>query len=500
MIMSFINALEETLGEDYNVSVTENGALAYRTSGKNAVDFFFKVSSYRNMDESEIKRDFIKVLTDDLAVAAKLLFYIRDVRGGLGERRLFRICLKCFDAKIVRKFVPLISEYGRWDDLWELLGEWKTVDKDIFELVKNTLEQDMKNVQEGKPISLLAKWLPSENASSFETRIKATVIRNGLSITSRQYRKMLSKLRAYLKIVERAMSAKEWDNINYEAVPSRANLIYNDAFLRNDETRRREYLGKLEKGEAKINSSVLFPHDIVHKYNAKRDVDPALEGMWNNLPVAPDMDNVLVVRDGSGSMDWAHVANTDCRALDVATALTLYFAERCVGEFYNKFITFSNYPKLIDVNGCQTLKAKLNRCYAEDDCSNTDIKKTFNLILDTAKQHNMSQDELPKTVLIMSDMEFDYATSSRLNEKLFQTIAREFANAGYLMPKLVFWNICSRTNSIPVKQNELGVALISGFSVNIAKMVMSNKLDPYEILLEAINVDRYQSIEEAVKG
>lgn len=498
--MSFMKAIEETLNEEYNVSITENGAVVYRTSGTNAVDFFFKVSSYRNMNEVAIKKDFNKVLVDNAITAARLLFYIRDIRGGLGERRLFRVCLKCFNPEVLIKFVPLIAEYGRYDDLWDLLGLYKEVDKCIFEYVKNTLESDMNNMKENESISLLSKWLPSSNASSAETKRLAAVITKGIGLTARQYRKMLSALRGYLRIVERDMSAKEWGNINYEAVPSRANLIYNDAFLRNDEERRREYLGKLEKGEAKINSSVLFPHDIVNKYRGKRNRDSALEAMWKGLPVTPEMDGVLVVRDGSWSMDWATLSGSNCRALDVATALAIYFSERCTGEFHDKFITFSANPKLIDLSDRNSLKAKIDRCNAEDDSSNTNIEKTFDLILDTAVKYNMSQEELPKTVLILSDMEFDGATSGRANEKLFTTISNKFKDAGYFMPRLAFWNLCGRTSSIPLKQNELGVALISGFSVNVAKMVMSNKLDPYDCLMDAIGVERYDPVEAAVKS
>lgn len=508
--MSFMNELKNTLNEDYNYSVTENGALGYRTSGKELLDMNFAVASMRNMSESQIYDKFIKAYFEDKTMAMRWLFFARDVRGGLGERRLFRAIISNMAKEypeVINRLIGLINEYGRYDDLWCLLGT--DVDGVIFDLIKNQLELDLRNMKNNKPVSLIAKWLPSPNASSIKTKDNAKYIYKNIGITEREYRKVLSKLRAYIDVVECKMSAKEWEDIKYETVPSRANLIYNNAFLRNDEARRREYLDKLGKGETKINAGTLFPHDIVHKYcegnsysTRLKAKDGTLEALWNALPnTVNGCDNTIVVADGSGSMTCTVDNNSCVTALEVANALAIYFAERSSGEFKNKYITFSSRPQLVDFSNANSLRDKLRIALQHNEFSNTNIEATFNLILTTAINKHMKQSDLPKNVLIISDMEFDYAQDyrSKMNERLFESIERKYNKAGYKMPRLVFWNVNSRTGTIPVKENELGVALVSGFSQNIAKMVMSGKTDPYECLVETLMNERYDAVEAALK-
>ena len=316
-------------------------------------------------------------------------------------------------------------------------------------------------------------------------------------MTSKQYRQMLSKMRQYIDVVERKMSAKQWNEINYEAVPSRANLIYNNAFLRNDEERRREYLDALSKGKAKINASVLFPDDIVHKYcggiygtNVK-SLDETLEGLWKALPTLTT-ENTMVVRDGSGSMMG--------KPMDVSTAMAIYMAERSTGEFHNQFITFGAKPKLISLDGMDTLREKLLKTYRETDCSNTNIKAVFDLILRTAVNNKMSQEDMPKNIVIISDMQFD-GVRFNFTEPLLKTISNEYDKYGYLMPRLIFWNVDEyHRNVVPIQQNELGVVLMSGYSQNLVEMVMSGETDPYECLVKQLNDKRYDAVEEAVKS
>lgn len=501
--MGFMDSVEKELNGDMNRSRTENGALGYRTTGKYLLDLNFATASLRKMQPTEITGKFTDAFLDNKLYALKWLFYLRDAREGLGERRSFRVILNHLantEPDIVEAFVKLIPEYGRYDDLMCLLG----TECEVYALaaIKEQLEKDLKDMEEGKPISLLGKWLPSCNASSKQTKKNGTIVRTYLGLSEKNYRKILSKLREYIKIVERQMSAKEWGKINYEAVPSRANLIYNDAFLRNDEERRREYLGSLEKGEAKINASVLFPHDIVYKYGCScstRAKDDTLEALWKALPDLVNGDSsTLVVRDGSGSMTWDNLGG-GVKPLDVATALAIYFAERSCGEFKDKYITFSSRPGLVDMANLNTLRDKLMRSYREADYSNTNIEATFNLILNTAIKGHMKQEEMPKNILIISDMEFDIATTGNVNQTLFDSISEKFEEHGYKIPRLVFWNAASRTGTIPVKQNKLGVALVSGFSPNIVKMVLSGELDPYKCLTDQLDSERYAPVEAAVK-
>lgn len=527
--MGFYNAMQDELLEGSNISITENGAVGYRTTGKSLLDINFAVASLRSASEQDIIQRFKKAFFEDKILAMKWLFFARDVRGGLGERRLFRVAMRFvseYEPEIVVKLLPLIAEYGRYDDMWEFLDD-EQLRPLVIEFVFKQLADDIRGMENGKPISLLAKWLPSENASSQTTKHYAGIIRRGLEQNSREYRKMLSALRKHLDIVECKMSAKQWGEIDYQAVPSRANLIYNDAFLRNDEERRRAFLSKLEKGEAKINSSVLYPHDIVHKYVSPgygnyrwssriKAYDAAIEAMWKGLPdMAQGNGNTIVVADGSGSMMVSVGGGSGVTALEVANALAIYFAEHSSGEFKDKYITFSERPQLVDFSGAKSLRDKISIALTHSECANTNIEAVFNLILKTAVNNHMTQEEIPANVLIVSDMEFDscaicnsgvsrdtygYGYSrARVSPNLFKTIAERYANAGYKLPRLIFWNVNSRTGTIPVRENDMGVALVSGFSVNICKMVLSGKTDPFECLLEAVNSERYQPIEDALK-
>jgi hypothetical protein len=515
--MAFMNAIRNELNNE--TKLTENGAVGYRTTGKKLLDLNFSVASLRGASEDTIINKFMDAYWEDPVTAMKWLFYTRDCREGLGERRLFRIVLKHLAQnkpeviKTVFSFAPI---YGRYDDLWCLLDT--DLKQNIILMVQAQLNEDVPNMINGKSVSLLGKWLPSENASSKDTKRYATIIRKGLGATSRNYRKMLSDLRKHIDVVECKMSAREWGGINYEAVPSRANLIYNNAFLRNDEERRRAYLGALEKGEAKINAGTLFPHDIVHKYGCGYGVDVTLEGLWKALPdTVKGCGNTIVVADGSGSMCSRVGNNTSVTALEVANSLAIYFAEHSSGEFKDKYITFSERPQFVDFSNARTLRDKMNIASRYNEVANTNIEAVFDLILQTAVNNHMTQEDIPANILIVSDMEFDscatcghpasrnvwgwYSSSCvRPTTTLFDTIAQKYAAHGYKLPRLVFWNVNSRTSTIPVKENDLGVALVSGFSVNIVNMVMSNKLDPYECLLDVLNVERYQAIEDAVKS
>lgn len=509
---NFISAVKSNLNTNHNLSVTENGAVGYRTTGKELLDLNFAVASLRRATPEEIASRFRKAFFEDKVVAMKWLFFARDVRGGLGERRLFRVILEDMARNNPEYLVPLIlfiPEYGRWDDLWCLLDtELASV---VLNDVSEQLTADIQNLKAGCGISLLAKWLPSINASSKTTRHYAKRICRYMNVTERDYRKAISALRSKLDVVEKKMSRKAWGDIVYEAVPSRANLVYNSAFLRNDEARRREFLASVEKGTAKINAGTLFPHDIVQKYTQGRSVprsyDSALESLWASLPdTVEGCGNTIVVADGSGSMT-ARVGDGNVSALTVANALAIYFAERSSGQFKDNYITFSMRPQLVDLSSGKNLREKLQIAAGHSEVANTNIEAVFDLILDTAVRNLMPQKDLPANILIISDMEFDSCAvvggSSRYSynrptASLFQTIAERYAAKGYKMPRLVFWNVNSRTGTIPIIENALGVALVSGFSTNIVKMVMNDKTDPYECLLDTLNAERYAPIEAAL--
>lgn len=503
--MTFMNSLRKHLNNEKQS--TENGAVGYKTSGKALLDLNFAVGSMRDWEDDRIISRYAKAYYESPLLAVKWLFYLRDIRGnGMGERRAFRVCFRWLvenHFEYVLRLVELIPEYGRFDD-WLCLLDTKANDAVIAEIRKQ-LDKDLSDMNAGKNISLLAKWLPSCNTSSADTREMGRNICRKLGLTEKDYRKTLSALRAYLQVVEVKMSDNNWKEIEYDKVPSRANLIYGNAFLRNDEERRRAFLDKINCGEAKINAGTLFPSDIVNKYfdRSKRwegrltQKNDTLEGLWNALNdyVGEDC-STLVVRDGSGSMQ-INIGDTSVTALDVSTALAIYFAEHCKGQYYNKFITFSSHPQMIDMANANCLRDKLEICNAHKDCTNTDIKAVFELILNTAVENALSQRDLPKNVLIVSDMEFDHALGKN-TAPLFEQIKKEYRMKGYKMPRLVFWNVCSRTNTIPIQENESGVALVSGFNPAVYNMVLSDELDPYKCLLNQINSERYDAVEKLI--
>lgn len=506
--MSFVNKLENELliGEN-NIKHTANGAVAFATTGKCLLDLHFSVSSLRNKSAQDIQDMFSKAFYRNPLYTMRWLFYASDVREGLGERRLFRICLEWLSQErpeYAKRVLLLVPEYSRWDNLFVLLDT--QLKYDVVEIIREQLLNDYKSFCKNEPISLLAKWMPSCNSSSKETRRKAKIIMDCLGCGASEYRRLLSKLRNYSNVVEVKMTANEWDKIDYNSVPSCANIKYRNAFMRNDGERRRDYLSKLNSGDSsiKINARVLYPHDIVHKYSYSR-YDETLEQLWNNLKdTVSGASNVMTVVDGSASMTIP-VENSSVTALEVAMSLGIYFSERLTGEFKDRFITFSSSPQLVDLSNCSSLYDKIKYAKKFNEISNTNIKKVFELILKTAINNNMKQEDIPSTILILSDMEFDdcVVMSNDYNKcnptkRLFEEISKKYRKHGYKLPRIVFWNICSCSGAIPVSSNELGVALVSGFSVNTVKMVLDNELDPYKCLLNVIMDKRYDAVENAL--
>jgi len=515
--MDFMNELAKN-----EKSITENGAIGYKTTGHKLVDLNFGIPSYREKADLDV---FDQAFAEDKALTLKWLLFLRDVRGGAGERKSFReFALHLFNKypKLALKFLDHINiaEYGRWDDYVWL---WDNVkDKNVKNMIAMTLSAiiniDLEAMSRGENISLCAKWLPSISTSSKESRRVANKLaKEVFKVSPRQYRKMLSKLRKYLDVVEVKTSANQWSEIDYCKVPSCANLKYANAFFKHDQERREEYLNNLANGDksVKINAKALFLHDIVHKYtsnifnywNSKYEEDATLEELWKAQEKVIGFKNTLVVRDGSGSMT-CNIPNSSVTAMDVADALTLYCAENSEGQYHNKFITFSSKPQIVDVNGKESLADKLTYLHHYTDCSNTNIEAVFDLILETAIKSKATQDDMPKSILIISDLEYDIVRSGNVwsydydhediaskDVVLFEHIAKKYEKAGYELPKLIFWNVNSRTNTIPLTESKAGVILLSGFSQSLMEMVMSSELDPYKALVNVLNKERYAVVD-----
>jgi len=513
--MAFYDKLKTVL--DQRKQLTENGAVAFETSGSALVDMNYKIPSYRDADEQTILNDFLKAYSEDPELAIKWMFYAGDIRQGLGERRLFKILVKNV-LPAHPHLISLIPEYSRWDVVTELLDT--RIKNDVAELIKDQLQKDNYAMKNNKPASLMAKWLPSINTSSKETVRKATILSNLLGMPPAIYRKTLAALRKYLDVTEVKACANQWDKIDYEKVPSKANLLYKEAFMKHDPERRQQFIDALSKGEVKVNAGALFPHEIVHRYisenywgeSAVKETDYFLESMWKALPKKDAYSKpVIVVRDGSGSMECNVSSKSKVTALDIATALAIYFSENAHADFKDKFITFSERPKLVDLSNLDSLRDKVARAYKEVECSNTNIEKTFQLILDTAVANDMKQEDIPD-ILIISDMEFDasvgsnssmatcYCSLQDKNPTLFDDIAKQWKTFGYELPSVTFWNVNSRTNSVPMQKNKLGVKLVSGFSQNVLDLVMNSELTPFDALKNILTGERYSPIalEESV--
>ena len=485
-IKNFLDALKE----EANKTLTENLAVTYRSSGSECVDLFASIGALRSAHEGEIVRRFIKAWADDRNTAMKILFYARDIRGGLGERRVFRVILSALAAlepESVRKNIALIPEYGRWDDLLDLLGT--PCEADALALIREQLSADLAALEAGEQVSLMAKWLPSVNASSEETRQQAQVIAAAVGMNSAQYRKTLSALRAEIKIIENNLREKDY-TFDYAKQPSKAMFKYRKAFNRNDGVRYSTYLNSVEKGEATLHTGTLMPYELVRSAMGGPDKAErkSLDVTWKALEDFTDGRNALVVVDGSGSM----YGYGNPRPIDIALSLGIYFAERNTGQFRNHFITFSMNPKLVEIKG-EDFTDRVRYCEAFNEAANTNIQKVFELILQTAVNNHMPQSEMPETLYIISDMEFDYCTRDA-GMTNFAYAKGLYAARGYKLPQVVFWNVQSRQEQVPVKMNEQGVALVSGCSPRIFSMVMQNELDPYKFMMNILGSERYAPV------
>ena len=497
--MKFLNLLKREANKAY----TANGAVTNASTMSDCLDLFATAGALRNAGDDEIVERFIRAFAEDRDIAMKTLFYARDIRGGLGERRFFRVVIK-FLAKnypeTVIKNIDNIAEYGRYDDILALMDT--ACEQEAIAYIKAVLEDDMEYMQAQGTVSLMAKWLPSVNASSKETVRIAKKIARAMNMSDAAYRKMLSSLRAYIKILENNLRTKDY-SFEYEKQPSKALFKYRKAFIRNDEERYAAFIEKAKADPSVLKTSTLTPYDIVSKimkyrrgtYGFRLGVDEiskeernVLDATWNALENYVNSDNTLAVIDGSGSMygGWGVMPAS------VAESLGIYFAERNKGAFKNYFITFSANPRLVEIKG-KDIVEKVQYCMSFNECSNTNIEKTFDLVLDTAVKNNLKQSDMPSRIIIISDMEFDVCAndSSMTN---FENAKAKFAKKGYALPQLVFWNVNSFNRQQPVKKNEQGVTLVSGMSPQIFAMLKDDSLDPYTFMMSVLSSERYQRV------
>jgi hypothetical protein len=460
------------------------------------VDLFGSIGAFRTRTDSEIETAFSKAFAEDKLLATKMAYYARDIRfGGLGERRVFRVILN-FLAKvypeIAKKNMQYIPTFGRFDDLYEFVGT--NIESTMWDLIKAQWVSDVQNMNNHESISVMSKWLKSVNTSSKESSKLGKLTASKLGLSEKEYRKTLSTLRKYLDVVEIKMSDNKWTSIKYPAVPSKAMNIYRNAFKKHDEDGFNAYIEKVSQGEEKINASTLFPYDILEKMSSYSSFDiryvqydKVLEEQWKALPnYVEGENNVLIMADTSGSMSG--------RPMATSVGLAMYFAERNHGVFKDVFMTFSSRPSFVQLKG--------NTVYEKIKCvpsivQNTNLQAAFELILRTAVNNNLTVEDIPKSLVVISDMEFDSATGAYRSDSwtFYESMRKMYADKGYEIPNIIFWNVNSRNDVFQVTSDYKGVQLASGQSPSVFKSILKNiGCTPYEAMVNTLNNPVYDCI------
>lgn len=474
---------------------TENGAVCYKTTSSDLLDLFANIGGMRDRNESDIVSLWLKAREEDKELADNIVLYARNIRdGGLGERKIGRILLKSLakiDSAKVKRNLQTIVDVGRWDDLFVL--EASEIWSDVVEFIKEQIKSDVNGMKNGEPISICAKWLPSINTSSKETKRLANKLCASLNLTPRTYRKTLSALRKYLDVVERKMSAGQWDEINFESVPSVAMSRYINCYNKHCQERFYAYKESLKKGEAKVNAAVLYPYDIIKKYlDANYDwwgrkdgeLDPVYEEQWKALPnyINEDM-NLMFVVDTSGSM-----MSPENRPMATAVGLGIYFAQRNKGDYHNLFMTFSSNPTIQKIRDNWSLQKCIDHVLESDWGMSTDLDKTFKLIYDVA----VKAGEAPKAICIVSDMEIDDWGSTDYANSIIEKWQNKFKEAGLVCPRLIYWNVASRNGNVLAQASD-NVAFVSGYG--IGSFQFFNTLltkDAYQAMVEILTKPQFQ--------
>ncbi len=480
--MDFANAMKE----ENKFTRTENGAIALNTTSDARLDLFGTIGALRDADENRIQTLFAEAYVQDPLFATKIVFYARDIRAGLGERKTFRTLIRYMAEKHPEALKPnldLIGVFGRYDDLYELVGT--PLEDNMWEAMKKQFEEDLKNLNSGNATSLLAKWIKTADASSPATRKLGILTAQKLGYPVYNFKRIVRNMRKQIGVVESLMSAGKWDEIKYPEVPSRAMMIYRKAFMKHDPERFEEFISKAEKGEVKINASALFPYDIVEKILYHKENNKVLEAQWKALPdYVKQGTNALIMADVSGSMSG--------RPMATSIGLAIYFAERNVGAYHNMFMTFSSEPETVILKG-ETLEQKVKNAYNADWGGTTNLKAAFDKVLDIAVENEVPQEEMPKAIVVISDMEIDFCGNRSWT--FYDKMKNKFRKAGYVIPNIIFWNVDSRRDVFHSDSKRKGVQLASGQSVTVFKQILQNLgYNPIEAMENTINSERYECI------
>ena len=492
-----MNTFLNQMTKDSNITRTENGGVTRKSTESKVLDMFACGGAYRTRSDDDIILLFKNAFEEDRLLAMKCLFYLRDVRGGQGERRFFRVAFRwlCNEyPQVAKANLKNVSEYGRWDDLI-YVAEGTQVQTAAFNIIKHQLALDI----QCKTPSLLAKWMPSQNASNADTKRLGHILANFLGMTSREYRKTLSILRERINVLERLMSANRWDEIEFDKIPSKAGLVYRNAFARRD-ILAKKYEAFAKSKDTTVNADALYPYEVVEKAISQRYLDlnsterAMINKYWSCLPdyLNGQDCSMMCVVDTSGSMDGTPI--------DIAIGLGMYCAERIGGPFKNHYISFSSKPQLISIDGIDFVD-KVKRIYITNLCENTDLEAVFDLLLTTAKKPGVKKEDLPKNVIVISDMEIDagtgnwYSGSGRWTKEGASTemerIRRKWAAEGYELPHLTYWNVNARHNNI--LDSGPNVTFVSGASPTIFKSILTGKT-AWDLMIDVLCSKRYNKV------
>jgi len=484
-----------SIEDDKNYTLTENSALTLKSSKSDLTDMFGLGGAFRTRSDEDVEALFRKAYAEDELLAVKCLFYLRDVRGGQGERRFFKVCLKWLSnnhPEIIKKNFENIPEYGRWDDVFSLMDT--ETESEVLDFYGKQIKEDVKKLEtESQTISLAGKWAKSENSSSEETKRYGSKLRRSLGLTSRQYRKMLSGLRARIDIVEKKICAKKWEEIDFSKVPSNAMSKLRKAFAKHTPEKFKEFLEKVEEGETKINSGTLYPYEITSKAAHASGSTEArtLDAQWKALPdyMADSDKRVICVVDVSGSMTWTGVNGV--LPIDVAVSLGIYCADKGKGIFKDSFLTFTDECDLEVIKGTNIVEKSQNLRQAKWGGS-TNLQSAFNTILNAGLKEGLGEEDMPNVIFVITDLEFNPSSSGTTNQK---EIEEKYREAGYEVPTLVWWNVNAKNSQSPVTHDEEGNMLVSGFSPSILETVLTGKsTTPYDLMVEKLSSDRYDKI------
>lgn len=503
-----MNTFVQNMENFGNRTFTQNGCVTLKSSLNANVDMFAMASAMRRRP-AEMLPLFTKAWEEDANLSIRNLFYLRDIRGGQGERNLFRLCSRWIadnqSNETFEEFISYIPEYGRWDDIidifsYMLLSEDERMNytgkiNAVYRILQKQFNEDMWRHREGKTISLLAKWYPlANNTRNINQKKVAKKLASVLFGSEKTARQIVVGLRTYMKVLEQKLSKNEWNEVDYSTVPSCANKKYSKAFWKHDGERYGEFIEKVNKGEAKMNSGVLYPYDIVYQVGKdNRMSSTEWDAMWKNLPDYTNGKSAICVVDVSGSMGsfgHSYWGENGVQPIHVAMSLGLYFAQRNKGDFQNRFFTFSNRPQIVGVKG-NNLKEIFNNMSRADWGGSTNIEAVFDLYLRLAKQSK--PEDLPESIIIISDMEFNQCQYPRHNDTMFENIQKKFEMAGIKRPNLIFWNANSSGHNVPVRFDESGTVLVSGCSPSTFSYVMEGKT-PVEFMLDVLNGKRYSNI------